>query len=96
MLEFWKGLFDSRDLAIVNLDSDGRLESWNPAAEKMYGSPLQAVRGRSISNVFQRLHTSQEFERAGVGLGRGGGKRILHKHGGRIWAQAPGADQVEL
>src|SRR5437762_5443727 len=35
--------------AIISLDSDGRLESWNRAAEQMYGHPLEEVRGRPVS-----------------------------------------------
>ncbi|HEY2646592.1 MAG TPA: ATP-binding protein, partial [Candidatus Acidoferrales bacterium] len=74
-----------RDLAIVEIGQTS-IQGEQVIFVRDNGAGFDMKDSKMLFRAFQRLHRNDEFEGTGVGLATV--RRIIERHGGRVWAQS--------
>jgi light-regulated signal transduction histidine kinase (bacteriophytochrome) len=82
----------SNAIKFTKFKETGMIEigGWIQNGENIYyvrdnGAGFDMEKANELFRVFKRLHNAEEFEGNGVGLALV--QRIIHRHGGRVWAE---------
>ncbi len=81
----WK-FTGKREGAVIEVGSEAGSSGQTIYHVKDNGAGFDMSYSKQLFGAFQRLHKRSEFEGTGIGLATV--HKIIHRHGGKIWAQA--------